>query len=105
MRITADGKMISKAAIRLQNNVIFVAGELNFSNAGDIWKSSLSILAAQPKYVFDFSELSSSNSAGLALLLEWMKHAKSQKKIISFLNLPEQLVTLAKAVGLSSLIQ
>ena len=44
---------------------------------------------------FDFSRLKSSNSAGLALMIEWIKLAKRSNKKIRFLSISEDLKAIA----------
>ena len=47
----------------------------------------------------DLSEVNSSDSAGLALMIEWIKLSKQHNTEINFSHIPEQLLTLAKLSG------
>jgi phospholipid transport system transporter-binding protein len=48
----------------------------------------------------DLAGIQHSNSAGLALLLEWLKIAGQSGHQIQYHNVPEQLLSLARAYGI-----
>lgn len=92
--------MNTTATIELKNECFYVAGSLNFDSVVSVWNVSLPLLSSCSSLSFDFSSVTASNSAGLALLLEWMKYAKVKKKTIRFSHLPTQLISIANAAGL-----
>ena len=53
----------------------------------------------------DLSQITDCNSAGLALLLEMVNHARSNNIELHFENLPDTLLTIAKAYGVESEIR
>ena len=53
----------------------------------------------------DLSQITDCNSAGLALLLEMLKHARLNNIELHFENLPDTLLTIAKAYGVESEIR
>lgn len=97
--------MQKAADIIFQENIFFVAGHLNFSNVMSIYQKSLLELNKCSSFEFDFSQLKSSNSAGLALIIEWVKLAKQVNKPIRFFSLSQDLMSIAKVTGLSQLIE
>jgi len=52
--------------------------------------------------VIDLKEVSRTDSAGLALLIEFLK--QSQKSSLSFQNIPEQLLNLAAVSGVQEML-
>ena len=52
----------------------------------------------------DLGGVTSANSAGLALLLEWLDLARSRRVDLHYLNLPESLVRIADFSNLQSLL-
>lgn len=94
--------MTNQASITLQNERLLVSGDINFETAVSLWSDSLPLLT-QDKLTFDFSGVSSSNSAGLALLLEWVKYAKQNNKVIQLENLPAQIVSIAGVAGVDGI--
>lgn len=97
--------MTTIAHIYSQHGRLMVSGQLNFSSANKIWNASLPLLANQQEWHFDLSKVISSNSAGLALLIEWIKYAKQMNKVISFTRLPEQLQSIARIAGVEHFIK
>ncbi len=53
----------------------------------------------------DLSKITDCNSAGLALLLEMLKYARLNDIELHFENLPDTLLTIAKAYGVESEIR
>lgn len=92
------------ATIVNENNRLIVSGELNFETIVALWKQSLPFIAKHAEIEIDLSKVTASNSGGLALLLEWLKLAKCEKKTIRFSNVPEQLRSIARVAGVGSLL-
>lgn len=92
------------ADITFQNTEFMLSGELDFANVMSVYQKSLRNLSDCANLTFDFSELKSSDSSGLALIIEWVKLAKQQRKPIHFKNLSKDLLSIASAAGLSNLI-
>ena len=44
------------------------------------------------------------DSAGLALLLEWLRWGRSERRAVAFQNLPEKLVAIARLSGVDELL-
>jgi phospholipid transport system transporter-binding protein len=96
---------MKNADITFQDNQFLVTGDLNFSNVMSIYQKSLLQLAKRPEFNFDFSSLQSSDSSGLALMIEWIKLAKQRNKPIVIKHLSPDLLSIAKAAGLDKIIQ
>lgn len=93
-----------KAKLIFHNERIEIVGEIDFSNVMYLYQQSLAAISEQNKIVFDFSKMISSNSAGLVLLLEWIKLAKDANKSLQVLHLPKSLTMMAKAANVEHLI-
>jgi len=96
--------MILPADIVEQEGCLKVSGNLNFFTVMDLWYSSLPLLRNKNSLQFDFSEVISANSAGLALLLQWQRYAKQHQQTISFNNMPEQLVSIVSVAGIKEML-
>jgi phospholipid transport system transporter-binding protein len=92
------------AHIIADNGRLIVSGQLNFATIKKLWKASLPLLASQTELHFDLSKVLSSNSAGIALLIEWMKYAKQHQKTITFERIPAQLQSIAAVSGVTSIL-
>lgn len=95
----------SSQQIKPTNDLLLITGELNFTTVMPLFTQSLPLIAArQSEIVFDLSEVTFTNSAALALMLEWVKEGKKQRKTIRFQGLPEKLVSIIKATGVNGLL-
>ena len=82
-----------------------VHGELNKATVPAVWRHANSLIqAATQNLVFDLKAVTRTDSAGLALLLEWMTMARARQLQIHFCNLPAQLWEIAKVSDLEELI-
>ena len=52
----------------------------------------------------DMSRVSDVDTTAISLLFEWLRQAQNHQSKISFSNLPDNLVSLAKLYGVSELI-
>ncbi|MDA1106926.1 MAG: STAS domain-containing protein [Proteobacteria bacterium] len=82
-----------------------LAGELSFATVpqvyvqgGELFDSTAAIL------VLDLGGIERTDSAGLALLVEWLRQARHQRRDLRFRNIPAQLLAIAKASGLENIL-
>ncbi|HWH38229.1 MAG TPA: STAS domain-containing protein [Usitatibacter sp.] len=57
------------------------------------------------RLTIDFAAITAVDSSAVALLLEWRRQAQRRGKTLVFVNLPANLMALAKLYGVSELIQ
>lgn len=91
------------ADITLRDKTFFISGDLNFTNVMSVYEKSLPLISQSPELIFDFTQLKSSDSSGLALFAEWVKLSKFQNKSIQFMHLSAELLSVAKAAGIESM--
>jgi phospholipid transport system transporter-binding protein len=77
-----------------------VDGDLTFSTIDKQSVKSFSFLKAAKEITIDLGRVSCTDSAGLALMIEWIKYTRHNKTQLRFKNIPDQLLTLAKLSGL-----
>ena len=94
----------TSASISYQNSRLMVSGDLSFLTVMKLWNESLPLLSQCTNLDFDLSNVISSNSAGLALLLEWIKYAKRVNKPVAFHYLPAQLNSIIAVAGLKQIL-
>jgi phospholipid transport system transporter-binding protein len=73
-----------------------LSGHMGFENAARALAESHKLFADHKKLQLDLSGVDSADSAGLALLVEWTGWAKREKRKLSFINTPKQVIALAK---------
>jgi len=95
--------MKKMADITFKDNQFFISGDLDFSNVMSLYNKSLLTAQRCSALQFDFSQLKSSDSSGLALIIEWIKLAKKSNKPISFSHLSADIMSIAKAAGIDGM--
>lgn len=95
---------LTKALLDSENGKVNVVGELNFQTVPILRKLGEEMILQKPKVEFDFQRVTGSNSAGLALLIKWLKLGQRENKEIVFTNLPKQLFDIAQVSGLVDLL-
>lgn len=73
-----------------------LSGELGFPTVVGALEQSKRLLTHHNTIEFDLAGISRTDSAGLALLLEWVNWARSTGREISFRNIPEQIRAMAQ---------
>ena len=91
------------ADITLQDNQFLISGDLNFSNVMSVYRKSVQQSQQCPELTFDFSQLKSSDSAGLALIIEWIKLSRQLNKPVHFTHLSKDIMSIAKAAGIDGM--
>ena len=83
-----------------------VSGVLDATTATDILEQSEPRFAQaqEPQIEVDLGGVGESDSAGLALLIEWMRKAKQSGKKIHFANVPAGIEALARISEVEDLI-
>jgi phospholipid transport system transporter-binding protein len=85
--------------------VLRVSGELTFSTVTTALEQSRPLLqSAQGWLVMELSEVGRVDSAGLALLIQWMRMARGQSVDILFRHVPQQLLAIARASDLETVL-
>ncbi len=93
------------ADVTFTQNEFVLSGSLDFSNVMSVYQKALPQFNSAQTLVFNFAGLKTSNSAGLALMIEWLKRANTTQKRIEFRNVSVELLSIAKAAGLESVIR
>lgn len=97
--------MNGKASISQNQDSLLIAGQLDFDTVVSLWNDSLPLIKNRQKLDFNFSQVSSADSAALALLIEWLKYAKRENKSISFQDIPAQLMAIASVADIADLLK
>lgn len=98
--------MKATATLQIENDTAFVKGELDFDSVvflareGDAWLSG----PAPGRCQFDLSQVTRANSAGTALLLNWLRVAGLVNKQLQIVGVPEGLRSLMNLGGVESLL-
>lgn len=81
-----------------------VSGVLDASTAREVLEQSESRFAQSKEIDVDLGGVGESDSAGLALLIEWLRIARQGGQAIRFANVPAQIEALARISEVEDLI-
>lgn len=80
-------------------------GALTFATASDALRLTRGWLRPRAQIQVDLSGVSHTDSAGVALLLEWLRQASAVGATINYYHFPLQLETLIEVNGVDTLIK
>ena len=90
--------MITRTGDRFQ-----VSGDVTMATVSALLNQDLK-LRANSEMVIDFSRLEKVDSSAVSLMLVWVREAQRNKVILSFINVPDNLMSLAKLYGVAELL-
>ncbi|MBL1261463.1 MAG: STAS domain-containing protein [Thiotrichaceae bacterium] len=90
------------------DGVFLLSGELSFASVPGVLRASQPLLTSgierDVAITIDLQGVGRSDSAGIALLVEWARNANYQNSEITFLNIPPQMLALARLSGLEAVL-
>jgi len=86
------------------NGSWMLEGELDFQTVPDVLDRSAPVMAGEGAIQVDLQGVTRADSAGLALLLEWLRKSKRAGRSITFVNVPGQLLSIARICGLEEIL-
>lgn len=99
------GQQVSKAGIQYSDGRYKVSGELTFATVTQVLAQSHTLFTqAGDSIEIELGAVERADSAGLALLIEWMRNAHARDKDIRFFELPEQMRAIAAASDLEAIL-
>lgn len=96
---------MSTPRIELAGGRLQVSGDLTFATVTPLLRESKALFdAGATPLLVDLSGVGRADSAGLALLIEWLRLAHSAGRDLRFLALPGQMQAIAQAGGLTDIL-
>ncbi|MDH4134102.1 MAG: STAS domain-containing protein [Gammaproteobacteria bacterium] len=77
-----------------------ITGALTFETAPTLYHHSMAWFAGEGELVIDLARVTRVDSAGLALLIEWLRRARAANRPLRFTGMPPQVETLVRVNGL-----
>ncbi|PHS24512.1 MAG: sulfate transporter [Methylophaga sp.] len=87
-----------------EDNIFRVTGELTFATVNALLEQAPDLFENHHKLNIDLTNVTRSDSAGLALLIDWIRLAKNTNKEIMFYNIPAQMLAISNASGVDELL-
>lgn len=96
---------VSKARLEaLGGGRVRVSGVLDADTVVAVLQQSKEHFASEPQISIDLTDVAESDSAGLALLIEWLRIARQRGQKIQFANVPAQINALARISEVEDLL-
>ncbi len=87
-----------------KERVFHVTGELTFATVNALLEQAPAVFENHHLLNIDLARVTRSDSAGVALLIDWLRLAKSTNKEIMFYNIPTQMLAIANASSVDELL-
>lgn len=81
-----------------------VAGELNAATVSTLWEESAALFRHHPPLSIDLGDVSRSDSTGVALLVEWLRLARSRGTDLRFRHIPPQMQAIIEIADLEEVL-
>jgi phospholipid transport system transporter-binding protein len=81
-----------------------LSGVLSFATVPEVWAQARPLIEASPRLSVDLGGVTRADSAGLALLVECLRAARQRRKEIVFVNMPDQMLAVARVSGLDRVL-
>jgi len=96
---------VARAAFEVQAGArARVSGALHFTTVSPLLEQGEAAIQAGEALVIDLGAVVESDSAGLALLIEWLSVAKAGNRSLRYENIPAQLHQLARLSDVDELL-
>lgn len=88
----------------LGDGAFAVHGELELGSVVSLLQQSKQLFEETSPQHIDFAGVSRTDSAGVALLIEWFRQAKAQQRELKFINAPAQMMAIIQVANLDDLL-
>jgi phospholipid transport system transporter-binding protein len=83
---------------------LVVSGALSFATAAEALKAGLRLIGTAPSCTICLAQVTESDSAGLAVLLEWLAAARTRGARLKYEGLPAQILAVARISDVQDLL-
>lgn len=95
---------MADAAVRVGEAGWLLSGELDFETVPALLQHRGVQMEAGKNLTIDLAEVTRVDSAGLALMIEWLRESERKDLDMTFTNVPEQLLSIARVCGLDEIL-
>lgn len=80
------------------------SGELTFATAAEALRMGVGLFGDGGTCLIDLSRVGSGDSAGVAVLIEWLAAARARGATLHYANVPAQMLAIARISDLEKLL-
>ncbi len=101
----AGGPRVIEARLELgDDRCLYVSGVVSFDTVPRLSEAAERLFQGLDQISVDLSKVTRADSAGLALMVEWMRQARELELPITYLNIPAQMLAIARVSGLDRVL-
>jgi phospholipid transport system transporter-binding protein len=89
---------------RVGDGRLAASGELGFGTAAAALAAGLELIEAGGRWAVDLGGITAGDSAGLAVLVEWLSAAQARGATLVYRNVPAQILAIARISDLEKLL-
>ena len=90
--------------IAVENRIAKLPAVLSFATVSQLTASGKQLIIDEVIDTIDLMAVEQSDSAGLALLIEWLRVARQQQQALRFINIPSHMQAFARVSGVDELL-
>jgi len=87
-----------------EQECLHISGNMVFVTVPSLLHQSTLLMVGRKQWIIDLAGVRHSDSAGLALLLEWLGQAREDRFEIKFRNIPDSLLRIARLSNVDRLL-
>lgn len=81
-----------------------ISGDLTFDTVSGLRERGAEVLHGDGAVTLDLNAVTRADSAGLALMVEWLKQAKREDGSLQVVNMPDQMLAIARMSKLDGIL-
>lgn len=82
-------------------HLVQLSGRLTIETTAEFFNRGLLLKEGERNLVYDFAEVEAVDSSAVSLMLAWLRSAQRRNMRLSFINVPDNLLSLAGLYGVS----
>ncbi len=95
---------MASATAERDGDTLRVRGELDFDTVADLWATTEAPTLREPILRVDLGGVQRSNSAGVALLVQWLRQARRRQVELVFVNISAQMRAIIAIADLDTIL-
>ncbi len=90
--------------VSAEDGRVEISGDLTFETVSGLRERGAEVLRGDGDVTLDLDAVTRADSAGLALMVEWLKQAKRKDTSLQVVNMPDQMLAIARMSKLDSIL-
>ena len=95
---------MAEATAERDGDTLRIRGELDFDSVASLWETTRDLFRADPIHHVDLGGVQRANSAGVALMVEWLGQARRRQWPLTFINVPTQMRAIIEVAELETVL-